>query len=407
MAQCGKHLGEKMTIMHKIGRRGFLIGSAGIAGAAASGVALPAMAQESEGGLPDYAAWKNADALIKHSENTMETKRAAIGANLITPDDELFIRNNLPTPDPKVLDDPNAWMVEIEGVGKPGAMSVGDLRKLGIETVVSVLQCSGNGRAFFDHETSGTQWSVGAAGNVIWTGIPVRLIVEAMGGVTEGMQWMTGTGGEDIPEGLPPETIIVERSVPLKAMEQAILAWEMNGKPVPLAHGGPLRLVIPGYYGVNNTKYIKKLAFTAEETKAKIQQSSYRIRPVGEKASASQPSMFEMNVKSWITGPLEEAVAGKVQVEGVALGGVNPLEKIEVSTDGGANWTEAVFLGPDMGPFAWRPFVAMVDLAAGTHLLASRATSVDGSVQPEDFPANERGYGHNGWRDHAVEITVS
>lgn len=396
-----------MTIGHQIGRRGFLIGSAGIAGAAATGLPIPAMAQEAEGGLPEYASWKNADALIVHSENTLETKRAAIGDSLITPDDELFVRNNLPTPDPKVLDDPDAWEISIEGVGQPGAITVGDLRKLGVETVVGVLQCSGNGRAFFDHETSGTQWSVGAAGNVIWTGVPVRLIAEAMGGVADSMQWMTGTGGEDIPAGLPPETIIVERSVPLKAMENAILAWEMNGKPVSLAHGGPLRLVIPGYYGVNNIKYIKKLAFTAEETKAKIQQSSYRVRPVGEKAAASQQSMFEMNVKSWITGPLEQAVAGKVQVQGVAMGGVNPLEKIEISTDGGTNWTQAAFLGPDMGPYAWRPFVATVDLAAGTHLLASRATAAGGSVQPEDFPANERGYGHNGWRDHAVEVTVS
>lgn len=396
-----------MTVMHKIGRRGFLIGSAGIAGVAASGVSLPAMAQEAEGGLPDYASWKNADALIAHSENTLETKRAAIGAKLITPDDELFVRNNLPTPDPKVLDDPDAWVVEIEGVGKPGSMTVGDLRKLGIETTVCVLQCSGNGRRFFDHETSGTQWTVGAAGNVVWTGVPVHLIAEAMGGVAEGMQWMTGTGGEEIPEGLPPETIIVERSVPIAAKDNAILAWEMNGKPVPLAHGGPLRLVIPGYYGVNNIKYIKKLAFTAEETNSKIQQSSYRVRPVGEKASASQPSMFEMNVKSWITGPLEAAEAGKVQIQGVAMGGINVLEKVEISTDGGTNWTEAQFIGPDMGHFSWRPFVATVDLAAGTHLLASRATDTTGSVQPEDFPANERGYGHNGWRDHAVEVTVS
>jgi sulfite oxidase len=269
-----------------------------------------------------------------------------------------------------------------------------------------VLQCSGNGRAFFDHETSGTQWSVGAAGNVVWTGVPVRDVVAAMGGVADGMDWLTGTGGEEIPEGVPKETIQVERSVPKAAMERAILAWEMNGQPVPLAHGGPLRLVIPGYYGVNNVKYLKRLAFTEKESPNKIQQTSYRVRPVGEKGAPSQPSMFEMNVKSWITGPLEDAETGKVQIHGVAMGGTETLEKVEVSTDGGQSWNEAQFLGPDMGPYAWRPFVLIADLGQGSHLLASRATTVGGQAQPEEVEPNERGYGHNGWRAHAVDVTV-
>jgi sulfite dehydrogenase len=82
--------------------------------------------------------------------------------------------------------------------------------------------------------------------------------------MAEGMRYMTGTGGEKLPEGLDPKTIIVERSVPAKAMADALLAWEMNGAPISLAHGGPLRLIVPGYTGVNNINYIKRLAFSAE-----------------------------------------------------------------------------------------------------------------------------------------------
>ncbi|MEM6490221.1 MAG: molybdopterin-dependent oxidoreductase, partial [Pseudomonadota bacterium] len=269
-----------------------------------------------------------------------------------------------------------------------------------------VLQCSGNGRGFFAHETSGSQWLTGAAGNVMWTGVPVSSVVAALGGVVGGAQYMTGTGGENIPAGLDPLTLMVERSVPIEAHGQALLAWELNGEPLPLAHGGPLRLVVPGYYGVNNVKHIKRLAFTEEQSMAKIQQSGYRMREVGASGAPEQPSMFQMNVKSWITHPLLEASTGRVLINGVAMGGTETLARIEVSLDGGERWAEAEFLGPDLGPYAWRPFMLAADLPAGTHVLASRATTVGGATQPEDFPPNHRGYGHNGWSAHAVEVTV-
>lgn len=395
-----------MTRMFTLKRRHFLIGAAGAGGAAMAGLPTVTLAQDSKP-LPDYVAWKNADAVIVHSDETLETMRGAIGTGIVTPNDEVYIRNNLPAPDASIVADRDAWEVSFEGVAEPMSMTVGQLKTVGVETVATVLQCSGNGRAFFAHEASGTQWSTGAAGCVIWSGVPVRDLVASMGGVAEGMTWLTGTGGEEIPAGLPPETVQVERSVPAAMMETAILAWEMNGAPIPLAHGGPLRLVIPGYYGVNNVKYLKRLNFTAEESPAKIQQTGYRLRPVGEKGDPSQPSMYEMSVKSWITGPLMDAATGKVQIHGVAMGGTSAATKVELSLDGGETWADAPFVGPDLGPYAWRPFVVIADLAAGTHMLASRATNEAGDVQPEDFPPNERAYGHNGWRAHAVDVTVA
>ena len=134
-----------------------------------------------------------------------------------------------------------------------------------------VLQCSGNGRGLFPNKPSGTAWKVGAAGCVVWSGVPVRTVIEALGGKLDGTSYMTSTGGEKIPEGLDPKSVMVERSVPAAAMTDALLAWELNGVPIPLAHGGPLRLIVPGYAGVNNIKYIKRLAFTAEQTDAAIQ----------------------------------------------------------------------------------------------------------------------------------------
>ncbi|MDB6178254.1 sulfite oxidase [Paracoccus sp. Z330] len=393
-----------MALLQNMKRRHFLVAAAGTAATAASGV--PAMAQDGNE-LPDYVAWKDANDLIVHSKQTLETRRAAQGAALITPSNDLYIRNNLPAPSDEIVADRDAWEISFEGVANPATMTLAQLKTMGVETVVSVLQCSGNGRAFFAHETSGTQWSVGAAGNVVWTGVPLRAVIDALGGENAELPWLTGTGGEEIPPGIDPTTVMVERSVPKEAIDQAILAWEMNGEPIPLAHGGPLRLIVPGYFGVNNVKYLKKLALTAEESPAKIQQSGYRLRAVGEKGNASQPSMFEMSVKSWITSPLMDTASGKVQIHGVAMGGTSAPSKIEVSVDGGETWTEAKFIGPDMGPYAWRPFVLIAELAAGDHVLASRATNAAGDSQPADFEPNERGYGNNGWRAHAVDVTVS
>jgi sulfite dehydrogenase len=388
-------------------RRTLLLGSAG-AMAAVSVLGFTPLAKADEPkSLPDYAAWKERNALIVHSTNTMETQRGAIGNGVITASDRLFVRNNLPAPPASVTDNPDVWEVRIEGVKNPRTLTVGELKAMGITTVASVLQCSGNGRAFFPHGASGTQWSVGAAGCVMWTGVPLADVVEALGGPVDGARYITATGGESLPDGIDPKTIMVERSVPTKALETALLAWEMNDEPLTHTHGGPLRMVVPGYYGVNNVKYVKNLAFTENQTDAKIQASGYRVRDVGVKGSPDQPSMWEMNVKSWVTAPLESGRTGRNMIYGVAFGGTVALEKVDVSVDGGKTWKQARFLGPDLGPYAWRPFVLATDMPAGEHRIVSRATDVRGNTQPEGRIENERGYGHNGWSDHGVTVAIS
>ena len=360
--------------------------------------------------LPGYAGFKNADAVIVHSSTTIETKRSAFGSSVVTPTNQLYVRNNLPTPPESIVADRDAWAVQIEGVKKPAKLTVGELKKLGLETVTMVLQCSGNGRAFFPSKPSGTPWTVGAAGCVVWSGVPVRDVVKALGGVADGMVYMTGTGGEVLPAGLDPKTVIVERSVPLAALEDALLAWEMNGEPVSLAHGGPLRLIVPGYTGVNNIKYIKQLAFTPKESEAKIMSHGYRISPPGSKGDPSQPSVQEMSVKSWINSPIPEdgqQEAGMVQIQGVAFGGMDAVKGVEVSIDGGKTWKQARLIGPDMGKYAWRQFALLAHLPKGTHTLASRATDVKGNVQPETRGENQSGYNNTSWADHAVTVTVA
>jgi sulfite dehydrogenase len=373
-------------------------------------VSPSALAQSGAKPLPAFAAFKDAHRVIVHSASGIETRRDAFGTSGITDTDILFVRNNVSAPDAAIAAKPDAWQVEFQGVANPRTLSVSDLKSMGLASVAMVLQCSGNGRGFFAHKASGSQWKVGAAGNTLWSGVPVKAVVAELGGPREGIRYMTSTGGEVIPPGIEAKKVIVERSVPWTAMEEAILAWELNGQPLPLAHGGPLRLIIPGYYGVNNVKYVKRVALTANETDANIQSSGYRVRGIGHKGAPTQPSMWEMNLKSFVTSPAggpEPVRAGMVQIHGVAFTGGSPVSAVEVSVDGGSTWRAARFIGADMGRYAWRHFVASVNLAAGSHVVTSRAIAADGEVQPEHRVENERAYGHNGWRDHAVRVTVA
>jgi sulfite dehydrogenase len=197
--------------------------------------------------------------------------------------------------------------------------------------------------------------------------------------------------------------------VPAKAMADALLAWEMNGAPISLAHGGPLRLIVPGYTGVNNIKYIKRLAFTAAETDARIMSHGYRISPPGTNGDPSQPSVQEMSVKSWINSPNPEHAqlkAGQVQIQGVAFGGLNAVKRVDVSVDGGKTWQNARLVGPDLGRYAWRQFVLDARLPAGRHTLVSCATDSAGNKQPEQRDENVGGYNNASWVDHAVAVTV-
>lgn len=399
-----------------LARRSLLTGSAnalaaiGLASWARGSLAQNAAAPKP---LPAYVGWKDPASVIVHSSTTIETKRSAFGTSVITPAEQLYIRNNLPAPDASIVADRDAWEISFDGVKNPRTLTVRDLKSMGLETVAMVLQCSGNGRGFFPSKPSGTPWTVGAAGCVIWSGVSVKAVVDALGGRDNGTRFMTGTGGEKLPAGIDPKSIMVERSVPVNAMADALLAWEMNGAPIALAHGGPLRLIVPGYTGVNNIKYIKQLAFTAVESDAKIMSHGYRITPAGGKSDPSQPSVQEMTVKSWINSPSAEdgpssgqIKAGTVQIQGVAFGGLNAVKGVEVSIDGGKTWQAARLVGPDLGKYAWRQFVLQARLGSGSYTMASRATDSAGNVQPETRGENLSGYNNTSWADHAVKIAV-
>ncbi|XOT97650.1 molybdopterin-dependent oxidoreductase, partial [Alcaligenes pakistanensis] len=146
-----------------LSRRRMLLSTGGVMALAGTASLTPlsaALAQEKAKtqakALPAYASWKHADSLIVHSANTIETKRSAFGSGLITPLDRLFVRNNVAPPSEQIVADPDAWVLSIKGVKNPKDMTVAELKRLGLVAVPMVLQCSGNGRAFFPEKPSGT-----------------------------------------------------------------------------------------------------------------------------------------------------------------------------------------------------------------------------------------------------------
>ncbi len=404
-------------------RRRFLLGTASLGAAAAALGCAATDTRESPDSLPSQPSppvptgpaplpdGLDESNFIVHSRGpwALETRREKTGASVLTAKDHLFVRCNLPLPDPAILENRDRWSFQIDGVQNPASLTVAQLKRLGLDTLTTVLQCSGNGRKFFTHETSGSQWGTGAAGCVVWSGIKVSQVIEALGGAAEGGRYLTTTGGEELPAGIDPMTVVVERSIPIeKGLNDCLLAWEMNGEPLTLSHGGPLRLIVPGYFGCNNIKYVKTMAVTAEPSRAKIMNSGYRWRPIGESGAPEQPSMWQMAVKSWICAPagVGPVLPGTHQVHGVAFSGGDGVEKVEYSADGQL-WQEASFLGPDMGPYAWRMFRFEVNLPEGQTTLYTRATDGTGQAQPEGRQENHRGYGHNGWRDHGVILTAT
>lgn len=343
---------------------------------------------------------------------TFESARQTLGTSAVTAIDEMFVRNVLPAPsaDELRLDDRDAWVLEVTGVARPGSLTLAELKQLGDREVTTVLQCSGNGRTLFDHDAPGTPWGVGAVANSTWTGVPLRAVVEAHGGVAADARFLTATGGESIPDDVDERKTVVERSIPVdKALDDCVLAWDLDHTPIPRAHGAPLRLIVPGYYGVNQIKYVKRIAFTAHESDAWIQTTAYRTRPVGEAPHPDQPSMWEMNVKSLVARPVpgERRAPGRLVVEGVAYGGEAPVDRVEVSVDGGRTWADARLVDDDLGPTAWRRWSYEIEAGVGRLEIVSRAHDRADRTQPEHAIADAEGYGHNGWRDHLVTCDVA
>lgn len=358
--------------------------------------------------------------LLVHSVKTgeIETPLTLLREHAITPKTLLFVRNNQVLPDTLTLDAAKAddGRIVLSGLlDKPTSVTVEQLRKLPQTEHELVLQCSGNGRAWFARsvKAEGAQWQNGAMGNVVFRGVPLKAVIEHSGAKIKDTARFIAAEGKDVPA---KEGADFEHSIPLEiALQRSLLALSLNGEPIPKAHGGPVRLVTPGFYGTMNVKWVSALRFEAEESSNHHHVGRYRtpLRPLNpgmaftSTLENSEPN-WDMRIKSVIFSPLtgEKLSAGKVEVSGVAWNdGQTKIEGVEVSSDGGESWRRAELTWPKSA-YAWHPWRLKMKLQAGKHTILSRAIDVQGRAQPLDGAVawNPAGYVWNGVDSTSVEV---
>jgi sulfite oxidase len=321
----------------------------------------------------------------------------------LTPNDLFFVRHHWNP----VFPDPAAWKLTVDGeVERPLAFSLADLRKMPQSSATCVLQCAGNGRAFHRPIVPGVQWKSGAVGNARWSGVRVRDVLDRAG-VKAGARHLHTFGTDAPPEKVPP----FHRSVELeKILEDGLIALAMNGEPLPQLHGGPARLVVPGWAGDHWMKWLDRISPQVAPQTGFYMDVAYRYpRAPGEPGVAFKPEemspVTELFVKSSITEAPARAARGRaVTLRGFAFSGAPDVAKVEVTDDGGATWAEAT-LGKDHDPHAWRLWsFAYTPKAPGRTTLYARATDSRGGVQPKDAVWNQSGYLYNAWPSAEFEV---
>ncbi len=329
-----------------------------------------------------------------------------------TPVEKFFVRNNGQTAPP--AQDPSRWTLAVDGeVNHALALTLGDIKaRFPHVTQHMVLECGGNGRAFFSPEAEGVQWQHGGAGCAAWTGVRLRDVLTAAG-LKETARFTGHFGADpalDADHPWPP----ISRGIPIaKAMdENTLLVFAMNGKDLLPVHGFPLRLIVPGWVGSVSHKWLTRILIRKDRHDGTLMDPwHYRLPPKPSRyGDRFDPTTFvdmeSMPVRSVITSPADGATVDRtIQVRGAAWAGDQTVRLVELSIDKGATW-RAADLSPVRNPYDWTRFTATVSFPnAGAHEIWSRATDGVGNTQPNEAEGwNPQGYGAN--PVHRISVTV-
>lgn len=309
----------------------------------------------------------------------------------VTPTRLFFVRNHFAVP----RLDAATWQLHVGGcVERPRAWTWDELAALPERSVFATMECAGNGRSFLHPLPHGVPWGAGAVGHAEWTGVPLRLVLRESGLRPAALE-VVCEGHDTGTESDHPAPMAFARGLPVENAlhPDTLLVTRMNGELLTPEHGYPVRLLVPGWYGVASVKWLRRIEVNDRPFRGYYQTVKYTVQrhtPGGIETVVVGP----MTVKSELIRPHAGEIlgVGTNRLFGVAWAGPEGVARVEVSTDGGATWTDADLIGP-RAPYSWTMWEHLWEVGrAGDYLLGVRAVSASGAVQPAEHATLYGGY---------------
>jgi len=295
--------------------------------------------------------------------------------------------------------DPDTWSLQIGGlVANPVSLSLDDIKGRPAVTMPVTMECAGNGRTLLEPRSISQPWGLEAIGTAEWTGTPLAPILDDASVDPSAIEMLftgqdRGVQGNEIQD--------YQRSLTMEdaTRDEVMLVYEMNGQPLQPQHGFPMRLIVPGWYGMTSVKWLTRIEAISERFSGYQMESAYRY---AQHADDPGEPVDLIRVRALIIPPgipdfmtrFRLVDAGTVTLEGRAWAGRLGVDRVEVSADNGDSWRDARMEEP-VGKYAWRAWSCDWEAVPGDHILSVRATDSEGNVQPTEQPWNYRGMGNN------------
>jgi DMSO/TMAO reductase YedYZ molybdopterin-dependent catalytic subunit/3-mercaptopyruvate sulfurtransferase SseA len=355
-------------------------------------------------GLPVVHEPPDRGGLVVHGTDPLncETSIPALIGGVVMPNARFYVRNHFATP----TIDPLEWRLAVHGlVERPLELSLRELHNMRSETLVATLECAGNGRSLFDPPVPGERWRLGAVSTAEWTGVPLVEVLDRAGPAPGAREVLFRGADSGTVEGSS-GAIHFERSLTLDEARtcEVLLAYAMNGEPLPTQHGYPLRAIVPRWYAVASVKWLTDIELIDSAFSGFFQSQRYVYEWQRDGATDQEPVRLQ-RVRSLITEPTDDEVLplGECVIRGVAWSGAAPIAKVEVSIADGP-WQPAQLIGHRQ-PHSWQWWELLTSLEQpGVVTVRSRATDLAGRVQPEQPEWNRLGYGGNAIQPVAIRV---
>jgi sulfane dehydrogenase subunit SoxC len=318
----------------------------------------------------------------------------------VVPNELFFVRNHTRTP----RIDVSTWRLKVEGSGvrRPLELTYDALLSMPSVSVIRTIECAGNGRSFFENaygkKAQGTQWKLGAIGVAEWTGVRLHDVLDQAG--------LKRTAKDVMPEGLDDLKVRRPMSVTKAVAQDTILAYAMNGEPLPPDHGSPARVLVPGWIGAANIKWVGRIEVSEEALFSPWNIETYiLIGPDFQpEPPAKGPALSEQNLKSALELDMgAQLQAGRHRMTGRSWSPIGKITQVEYSLDRGVTWQQAMLEEPSIAQ-AWARWDFDWEAKPGHHTIRVRAADGQGHTQPDNVPWNEQGYLYNAVVDHPVIV---